>query len=193
MAPTKVVGAWLEPDGTTLEEVNGIIKVKQITSSLLKTNIGSLQGNLESQGTLILSLTDYSFFPSICSDTYQLTLGTYDYPYTNTIARFSLTNDDTSSHPYKVYWRYITSSEPPVIFTIKNRAFWVSEPVRDENGNIICPIKEISKDGKVEHGEGFETPKELLGKPAPEICRILIDKKLDVSSLERLKCKVIIK
>jgi len=193
MAVTKVTGAWPEADGVTLEEVNGTLKVKQITSNLLKTNTGDFIATFAAGGTAVVQLNDYSFFPNISSDGDHFEVRNWLTFETDTVGRISLHNLTSSDQTAKVYWRYVTSSEPPVIFVIPGRAVWVSEPVRDKNNNIMCPIMMKSKDGKVEHGEGFETPKELLGKPAPEIAEMIMGKKLDVSSLERLKCKVIIR
>jgi len=190
---TKVTGAWPKADGVTLEEVDGTIGVKEIPSNKLKTAIGESSGSISSDYTAELTLNDFCFFPAMIANVqgpFKLCCKYGTSAPSDPIVRFAIHNTSASTHNYWLKWRYIIASEPRVVFIVKD-CVWVSEPVRDEKGEIICPLVLIDKEGDAYYAKGFYLPKELQDKPTGYIIELFKRKKLDESVLDKpIKAKV---
>ena len=134
----------------------------EITKDALKTGIGDSSGTLGGPAYATITMQDYCFFPNTYlagtvnpDDSLQATgtdTGT-------TIGRFRLHNNSGVSDSYAIDYRYITASDKPFIYFIRDKetgeilhTWWADDPppgywhLSDEEKNNI------------ESGEAFDFP-----------------------------------
>jgi len=120
--------------------------------SVLKQSTGSTTGTIGNDAGHAFTLNDYSFFPSITTNYPRVRVQSYDSLKTDYVARFVLWNESGASITYNVYWRYLTASNNPQIWVIRDAkgeviGIWqADDPIDADNPLKEVPIQCFDKD-----------------------------------------------
>jgi len=120
----------------------------------VKSSTGTATGSLNNTDVDI-TMQDYCFFPSITNQitTAEFEIRTQSNTSADTTGRFNIHNGQAVSRTYDVDWRYITASDEPFIFALKNKLMgniqhlWVCDDpppgywgLDDKPNDFIVPI-----------------------------------------------------
>jgi len=154
-----------------------------VTNAKLKTSTGSVTGTIAAGASVNFSLQDYCFHPNY-GGAALIYLNTYNSISAVYTARSRIYNDSGGSESYGTYYRYVTASDKPFIYAIK-----------DKDGKIIhcweCDDPPPGYWGLDKMPEGFEPPIIVLDAekkivvPDSEICQFNVDKEF----IETLRAK----
>lgn len=120
-------------DGHDHDGVNSKIPLlgdASIINAKLKTSTGSASGTLTALTGVNITAQDYSFGPNIYSAALVKGSGVSAADY---VMRFSLYNDGGGEVGYTVYYRYITASDEPFVYMIRDKTtgdivhLWMAE------------------------------------------------------------------
>jgi hypothetical protein len=100
-----------------------------VGQSEIKEGNGTASALVGTLSNTDISMQDYCFFPNISGDggAGNWTVKAYHTPAASYIGRFALYNSGVGSQTYTVYWRYITATDEPFIYAI-----------RDKNGDMVA-------------------------------------------------------
>lgn len=125
-------------DGHDHDGINSCAPVlanNSIANFKLHTATSSASGSLTAGSPVSITMHDYSFFPSIQTNgTGPFVVGGVTSG-GDTVGRFSIGGD--TSDTYAVYWRYVTATDEPFLYAIRDRAtgeiihLWTSEDPPD--------------------------------------------------------------
>jgi len=94
-----------------------------VNLTALKSSGGSAVSTLANDARLDVTMQDYCFFPNMGSD-----LNSYFSVWMygtiaadNYTGRFSIFNENASPRNYSIYWRYITASDEPFIYAVRDK------------------------------------------------------------------------
>jgi len=143
--------------GTT-ELTIGAEKVKTTNLKTVANTTGS-SGSITTEATVLITMQDYCFAPNIYGSNIQVRLVGHTTSTADTTARIGFFNIGGTTHTYAVRWRYITASDKPFLYAIRDKVtgkilhLWVCDdpPHRywglDEKPNdFIAPVSESSID-----------------------------------------------
>ncbi len=145
-----------------------------VSNAKLKTSTGSVTGTIAAGASVNFSLQDYCFHPNY-GGAALIYLNTYNSISDVYTARSRIYNDSGGSESYGTYYRYVTASDRPFIYAI-----------RDAYGKIIhcweCDDPPPGYWGLDKMPENFEPPIVVVGPdkniitPDSEICQFNVDK-----------------
>jgi len=119
--------------------------------TVIKTATGSSSGSVPAEGDVIITMHDYAFFPNIYSATATF-VGNCTSNIDDTIGRFGVANLGSSSCSYVVRWRYITASNNPQIWVVRDATseiigIWqADDPPHADDPFKEVPIRCFDKD-----------------------------------------------
>ena len=94
-----------------------------VNLTALKSSGGSAVSTLANDARLDVTMQDYCFFPNMGSD-----LNSYFSVWmygtiaaSNYTGQFSIFNENASPRNYSIYWRYITASDEPFIYAVRDK------------------------------------------------------------------------
>jgi hypothetical protein len=161
-------------DGHDHDGVNSpapVLADNYIDNTKLHTATSSATGALTANTPVSITMHDYSFFPSIQgTGTGTFTLGVVAAG-GDTVGRFSITS--TANDAYAVYWRYVTATDEPFVYAIRDKT--TGELVHVWAGDDPPP----GYWGLSETPEGFVPP-------------IVVDEQNETSGLDKEKYEEII-
>jgi len=94
-----------------------------VNTTALKTSTGSSASTVTTGTTVAVTMQDYCFFPNIGTDAADdLTLWAYTTIAASTYTgRFAFKNEDGATRNYSIWWRYVTASDEPFIYAIRDK------------------------------------------------------------------------
>jgi len=136
----------------------------EITNAALKTSTGNTNGTVTGSSGTNVSLQDYCFLPNF----YQAGANNYIniQPHltntSTTIARFRLHNTNGTDRAYDIDYRYITASDKPFIYFIRDKqtgeilhTWWADDPPPG-----YWHLSDEEK-ANIESGESFDWPLQI--------------------------------
>ena len=110
-------GAPVLANGYIVEAMYGASSVDR---DALKQTIGSTSGSLSNGGSVDISGQDYSFMVNVYTADPQLYQTGYSTSQGDYFFRMGLYNASGGTENYAVRWRYITATDEPFIFALRN-------------------------------------------------------------------------
>ncbi|MHC1579996.1 MAG: hypothetical protein ACXQTZ_05065 [Candidatus Alkanophagales archaeon] len=118
------------------------------TNADLVTATGSASASLASGELLDVTMNEYTFFPNVYTSASvddATTLRCRESAAPGTTGAVRIYGDNTAGASVYVDWRYITSSRKAVIAVILSErgktAYWASEPILDDSGRVVFPMR----------------------------------------------------
>jgi hypothetical protein len=112
-------GAALANIGTGGMDGSTYLTDATVSNAKLKTSTGSTSGTLAPAAYILIAMQDYCFFPNIGgANNYVLP---YSYGSSDYIGRFGIYNGTGGNQNYSAFWRYVTASDKPFIYAIKDK------------------------------------------------------------------------
>jgi len=108
----------------------------EITNAALKTSTGNSSGTVYSATAVAISMQDYTFYPNLyAAGGTEVTYYAFGSNDSTTVGKFRLLNTSASSHAYDIDYRYITASDKPFIYFIRDKetgdilhTWWCDDP-----------------------------------------------------------------
>jgi hypothetical protein len=94
-----------------------------VNTTKLKTvaNTTGASGSLMALSSVLIEMQDYCFAPNIYTwSGAAMRLGGHTTNATDTVARFRIHNSDTADATYAVRWRYVTATDEPFVYAIRD-------------------------------------------------------------------------
>ncbi len=143
-----------------------------ITRPKLSTSTGNQTGsNVATATTVDVFMQDYCFSPNIYANNGWRMEGHQTAAHTDTVGRFAILNDTGTNRDYGVYWRYVTATDKPFIFALRDnygdiKHLWLSQDppaeywgMVEKPENFVPPVIIKDKNGNILNGDYDEIVK----------------------------------
>ena len=132
-----------------------------VDQAALKTSTGNASASIATLVTASIQMQAYCFAPNIYTGAVDdIALWAHDSGSADYIARIGVRNEDTVNRTYTLYWRYITATDEPFVYVLKDKT----------TGEVIatwmCQDPPHDYWGMDDKPEDFQAPIKLSSHPS---------------------------